>query len=104
MLNTREITQHIYICSTLSETIIVPVRNGCFCDSFVVADFVSFAYPREIKLTHFVAPPLPKKSLDFSGTPLTKDGGAVANMRKDAHLSDRVTEIAFRTQGTQHKH
>ena len=31
----------------------------------------------------------------------TMDGGALANMRKDAHLSDRVTEIAFRTQGTE---
>jgi len=32
------------------------------------------------------------------------DGGALANWRMEAPLSDRGTEIAFRTQGTEQLH
>ena len=41
------------------------------------------------KLTHFVAPPPPKKSLDFSGTPINHGWRSVASWRMNAVLSDR---------------
>jgi len=36
---------------------------------FVEASSISFALSQVAGLTHFAASPLPKKSLDFSGTP-----------------------------------
>ncbi len=54
-------------CRSARMQFLPPVRRRCF--ALVVTSFISFIFVSARKLIHFAAPPLPKKSCDFSGTP-----------------------------------
>ena len=66
---------------------------ACYGVRLVVTSCISFIFVQARKLTHFAAPPLPKKSYDFPGTPdLRRMPSILRDLRREGA---KLTFISF---------